>query len=63
MVDGLDPLSRCGYLPRAMFFHLGDKEILIVLGTFIFVTVGISGLLALSLKRVRKLFRRKGDDR
>jgi hypothetical protein len=46
-----------------MFFQLGDKEILIVIGVFLFITLGVSGFLALSLKRVRRVFRRKEDDR
>lgn len=43
-----------------MFFNLGDKEILIIVGVFLFITVGISGLAALSMGRMRRWWR--GDD-
>lgn len=46
-----------------MLFHLGDKEILIVILVFLFVTVGVSGLVALSLRRLRHWWHGGGRDR
>ncbi len=43
-----------------MLFNLGDKEILIIIGVFLIVTIGLSGLAAFSMKRWRRLWRGKG---
>lgn len=40
-----------------MLFNLGDKEILIVLVVFLFITLGVSGLTALSLGRLGRWWR------
>ena len=44
-----------------MLFNLGDKEIIIIIGVFLIVTVGLSGLAAFSMRRCRRLWR--GRDR
>ena len=61
----LAPLRDGGYLRHEMLFNLGDKEILIIIGVLVIVTVGLSGLAALSMGGLRRLWRRrrKGDGR
>ena len=43
-----------------MFFNLGDKELLVVVAVFLFVTIGVSGLAAFSMGRVKRWWKR-GD--
>ncbi|MCZ6690076.1 MAG: hypothetical protein O7H41_10765 [Planctomycetota bacterium] len=60
----LDPAAGRCYFCVVMLFNLGDKEILIVIAVFFFVTLGTTGLAALSMGRVRRWWRRRrGGDR
>lgn len=45
-----------------MLFNLGDKEILIVIAVFLFVTVGVSGLIAFSLGGLKRWWRGRGKE-